>query len=322
MERFPKPIVVVSKCLGFDNCRYNGQIIQDHFVDQLRPHVEFQPVCPEVKIGLGVPRDPIRIVEHMDKKILYQPVTGKDVTGAMDTFVNNFLDSIGEVDGFILKNRSPSCGPADVKVYNSLKKDAGVVRGRGYFGGEVIKRYSDKSIEDEGRLKSFTIREHFLTKLFALARFRLIKMQLSMRTLVEFHTIHKYLLMAYNQTQLKQLGKIVANHEKKDISEVLCLYETHFSQALAKIPRYKSIINVLLHAFGGISKNLKPEERRFFLNKIEEYRDERIPLSVLIHLLEAWAIGQDNKYLLSQIFIKPYPRELVEIIDSGKGRNQ
>jgi uncharacterized protein YbgA (DUF1722 family)/uncharacterized protein YbbK (DUF523 family) len=321
MTNFPRPVLVVSKCLGFAHCRYNGQVITDHTVEALKEYVHFHPVCPEVEIGLSIPRDPIRIVEVDGANVLYQPATGKDLTGKMKSFVSTFLNSIGEVDGFILKNRSPSCGPADVKVYNSLNKDAGSKRGRGVFGGQVIEGFSEKAIEDEGRLKNFSIREHFLTKLFTLARFREVLKEHSLRALVEFHTNNKYLLMAYNQAQLRTLGRIVANHERKGTDAVLELYELYLKGALSRMPRFTSMINVLMHTFGGLSKNLKSDEKQFFLNSIEEYRDERIPLSTLIHLIEAWAIGQNNTYLLAQTFIRPYPLKLVEITDSGRGRD-
>jgi uncharacterized protein YbgA (DUF1722 family) len=147
-----------------------------------------------------------------------------------------------------------------------------------------------------------------------------MKGERSMRMLVEFHSRHKYLLMAYNQAQLKLLGAIAANHEKREIDEVLNLYESHFIKALANAPRFKSMINVLHHAYGGLAKKLKPGEKRFFLNSVEEYRDERIPLSALLSVLEAWSIGQANQYLLDQVLLRPYPLQLVEITDSGKGR--
>jgi len=73
MEHFPKPVVVISKCLGFEHCRYDGEMIDAPFVDKLKAHVLFFPVCPEVEIGLGVPRKPIRIVRVDDVNTLYQP---------------------------------------------------------------------------------------------------------------------------------------------------------------------------------------------------------------------------------------------------------
>ncbi len=315
-----RPIVHVSKCLGFAHCRYNGQTVPDHVVEQLKPFVEYHAVCPEVEIGLGTPRDPIRIVDTGGRKILYQPATGADVTRKMTDFTDRYLGTAGDADGFLLKHRSPSCGPADVKVYSGMKKEAGSGKGSGFFGGEVMKRFPHAAAEDEGRLRNFSIREHFYTRLFASARLRRMKEEHTMKALVRFHSSNKYLLMAYNQTKLRELGRICANHEKLPLDEVLARYETNFMPALAKPPRYTSMINVLQHLFGGLSGALNPGEKRFFLNSLEEYRDERIPLSTLLHLIEAWAVRRDTAYLLDQTVLRPYPKELVEITDSGKGR--
>ena len=102
MSDFPKPVVVVSKCLGFDHCRYNGEIVDDPFVRRLREFVEFKPVCPEMEIGLGVPRDPIRVVVAKGEMQLAQPSSGKDFSVPMNDFSGRFLDGIGPVDGFLL----------------------------------------------------------------------------------------------------------------------------------------------------------------------------------------------------------------------------
>lgn len=316
-----KPIVIISKCLGFGNCRYNGQIISEKYIDKLKKNIEFRPVCPEMEIGLGVPRDPIRIVLENEQPQLTQPASGSDVTNAMQKFTDSYIASIKEVDGFILKNRSPSCGIGDVKIYMGYKKSARTIRGSGFFGGGVLDHFQDMPIEDEGRLKNFTIREHFLTKLYTFARFREMKMTQQMKALVEFHTNHKLLLLAYNQSHYRKLGPIVANHEKNDFHTVIRNYEHELKQVFKKIPKDTSIINTLLHAFGGISKHLSKAERAFFLNSLEEYRDERIPLSTLNHLIHAYAIRFNTTYLLNQVFIHPYPKELVEITDSGKGKS-
>jgi uncharacterized protein YbgA (DUF1722 family)/uncharacterized protein YbbK (DUF523 family) len=321
MNSFPRPIVVVSKCLGFDSCRYNGQIVNDRFIHLLKPFVEFITVCPEVEIGLGVPRSPIRIALRDDKKVLYQPATERLVTDQMVAFTDQFLTSLADVDGFILKNRSPSCGSGDVKIYQGFEKTAGSTRGSGFFGGEVLERFSGLAIEDEGRLKNFAIREHFLIKLFTLARLRKVRNEKTMKALVQFHSRHKLLFLAYHQAGYRQAGKTVANHEKLPIENVLERYEEQVKLILTKMPNYKSMINSLQHAFGGISDGLTKEEKIFFLNTIEEYRDERIPLSTVLHLLKGYALRFNNTYLLEQVFLQPYPVELMEITDSGKGRS-
>jgi uncharacterized protein YbgA (DUF1722 family)/uncharacterized protein YbbK (DUF523 family) len=318
---FPKPRVVISKCLTFDKCRYNGEVIPDKFVDKLKSHVEFITVCPEVEIGLGTPREPIRIVEIDGKNTLYQPATEKFFTEEMESFSETYLSSLTDIDGFILKNRSPSCGPGDVKIYQGLSKSAMTSRGAGFFGGAVKEKFPLTAIEDEGRLKNFQIREHFMTKLFTITRFRHIKSEKRMKDLVEFHSNHKLLLLAHNQLHYRNCGRIVANHEKRNPEQVFKKYEEELALVLRKLPRFTAIINTLQHAFGWISDGLSAEEKTYFLNSIEEYRDERIPLSAVVRLIHSAAIRFNNSYLQNQVFLNPYPLELIEITDSGKGRS-
>jgi len=319
---FQKPNVVVSRCIEFDSCRYNGLKISDKFVEKLVDYVNFHPVCPEVEIGLGVPREPIRIVVDDGRKILYQPATERILTGEMEEFTENFLGSLDKIDGFILKNRSPSCGIKDVKIYHGLKNLSGVSRGSGFFGGAVIERFDGLAIEDEGRLNNFLIREHFLTKLYTMRSFRQVKEEKNNKAkinkLIEFHTKNKFLFMGYNQNEMRTMGNIVANHEKEDIEIIIKNYGEHLKKVLLNVPECCSMINSIQHAFGRVSKDLKKDEKAFFTGIVEQYRDERIPLSTIIHLLKSYAIRFNDDYLLSQSFLIPYPEGLVEMIRQGK----
>jgi uncharacterized protein YbgA (DUF1722 family)/uncharacterized protein YbbK (DUF523 family) len=321
MRQFSKPNVVVSKCLGFAHCRWNGQIIPDEFVDSLKPYVNYQPVCPEVEIGLGVPRDPIRIVNTGQGPRLIQPATGKDMTDRMRRFTDNFLSALADIDGFFLKYRSPSCGMKGVKVYAGPEKRAASVPGPGFFGGAVLERFLGSAIEEEGRLRNFRLREHFLTKLFALARFRKVKASKTMRDLVSFQAENKFLLMAYNQKELRILGRIVANHEKRPPRQVLDDYQEHLSRAFSRLSGHKSNINVLMHALGYFSKDLSHEEKSFFLDALQRYLVGKLPLSVPLNLVQAWIVRFENDYLGQQTFFSPYPEGLMKISDSGKGRD-
>jgi uncharacterized protein YbgA (DUF1722 family)/uncharacterized protein YbbK (DUF523 family) len=316
----PKPVVVISACLGFRNCRYNGQTLPHPFIERLRGFVEFRPVCPEMEIGLGVPRDPIRVVLRDGEKLLLQPATAREVSAEMNAFSEGYLEALEGVDGFLLKNRSPSCGIGDVKIYQGTDPGASSIRGAGLFGAAVLDRFPGYPVEDEGRINNFTIREHFLTQLYALTEFREVRKAGTIQALIAYHTRQKMQLLGYNQARFRELGRVVAAYRRGDVATTLGEYEAHLREALDKPPRYTSIINVLLHALGGMSKELTPEERRFFLGTVEEYRDERVPLSVPVRLLEAWSLRQDNRYLLGQSFLTPYPRALTEIKDSGKGR--
>ncbi|MFX1521021.1 MAG: YbgA family protein [Promethearchaeota archaeon] len=321
MSRFVRPNVVVSKCLGFDSCRWNAVTIPCEITRKLQPYASFITVCPEVEIGLGVPRDPIRIVSAEGERRLIQPATMNDVTGKMLTFADNFLGSLQDVDGFILKNRSPSCGIKDVKVYPGLERVGPMTsKSAGFFGSKVLNMFTGLAIEDEGRLNDFEIREHFLTKLFAISSFREVKKSKKMHELVHFHTLNKLLLRAYNQKEMRILGRIVANPEKKEFNEIIRSYEYHLKQALLYPAKRTSNIDVLIHAFGHVSKKLTHKEKTFFLDTLRKYRQGRIPLGANLLILNSWSTRFGDSNLIKRTFFEPYPEGLVDLKYLGPGR--
>jgi len=320
MRKFPKPIVVTSKCFEFDACRYNGVMIPNNFVQKLEPFVKFVPVCPEVEIGLGVPRDVIRVIERKGKKLLLQPTTGKELSKSMYKFAQRFLNSLDSVDGFILKSRSPSCGINNAKVFPDAENPIAIRKGSGLFAEKVLERYPGIAIEDEGRLLNYNIREHFLTKLFTLARFRQVSTKSTAKSLVDFQSDNKFIFMSYNQREMRALGRIAANENKLPIEDVISEYEQHLHHALSSIPRRSTHINTLMHGLGYFSKKLTSKEKAYFLDLLESYRNHRIPLSAILSVLKSWIIKYNEEYLSRQTYFEPYPKELTDISDSGKGR--
>lgn len=321
---FNKPKIIISKCLGFEACYYNGQIFNIDYLKKLDKYVEYHPVCPEVEIGLGVPRQTIRIVydKENDRLRLVQPRTKKDLTQKMNDFSKSFLTQFDYVDGFIFKEGSPSCGNKDIKVYSGIEGQTIHKNGIGFFAKDALEIHAEAALETSGRLNNLKIREQFLTEIFLRARFREVKGNKRMKDLVKFHANNKYLFMAYNQNILKEMGKITANHDKNDIDDVLSKYEAKFNLILKEYPNFKSIINVLNHIFGYFKKNLSNSEKQFFLDIIEKYRNNKIPLSVPVHLLRSWIIEYDVDYLKEQSFINPFPEDLIDLTDSGKDRDR
>ena len=161
-----KPKVYISRCLGYDHCRFDGAIINSQAVERIKEFVDVVHDCPEMGIGLGVPRRPINIKMGQEGHVLFQPATERDLTEKMQDWVSERLDRIEDVNGFILKAKSPSCGMGDVKVYGPTGR--GLITGKedGFFGREVRKRFSEPALEDEARLQDPAIMDHFLTKLF------------------------------------------------------------------------------------------------------------------------------------------------------------
>ncbi|MBF0351844.1 MAG: DUF1722 domain-containing protein [SAR324 cluster bacterium] len=305
-----RPVVVVSQCLEFESCRYNGQAMPNDFVRKLNQYVDFKKVCPEVAIGMGIPREPIRVVMNHQEKILQQPATGLDFTQKMRDFSHSFVNELADVDGFLLKGRSPSCGIKDVKIFPAIDSKIPIGKSSGLFAEAVVQKFEGLAIEDEGRLHDVRIREHFLTKLFTLARFRQVKQSKNMAELVQFQSENKLLLMAYNQAQMRVLGRLVANPDKMQISTILSLYESELKKALSRPARISNNINALMHALGYFSKQLQAREKAFFLDALESYRNEKSSFSVMAHLLRSWIVRFETDYLAQQTFFLPFPDDL------------
>lgn len=204
------------------------------------------------------------------------------------------------------------------KIHLGKESYKGSIKGEGIFASAVKEKYSYLPIEEEGRLTNYTIREHFLTKLYTFFEFKKVRESNAMKELVKFHSDNKYLLMAYNQKELKTLGQIVANHDKKQFNQVVKDYHTHLGLAFAAVPKRSNFINSFMHIFGYISDSLSKNEKEFILDRFEKYRSEQIHLSVLSTLLKTYVIKNDLEYLLSQTIWTTYPEELLDISDTGK----
>lgn len=310
---WPKPRLVVSACLGFAAVRYSGELIPDKVVAALREFVDFVPVCPEVEIGLGVPRPTVRLVRGEDGPRMVQPKTGEDLTERMNAFSQGFLEGLGPVEGFILKNRSPTCALKDAKVYARADEGGVVARGPGLFAQAVESAFPLLPKEDEGRLSSARIRAHFFTRVFALARLRRVE---SLGELQAFHARYKLLLLAYNQAGARALGRLLAEAEGKPYPEVRRAYEDGFLKATRLPFRLGPMADALLHAFGYFKKVLTPKEKAHFLELLGAFREERVPLEAPLALLQSWALRHGVPYLEAQSLFEPYPKPLQSLASS------
>lgn len=313
-----KPKILISRCLGFDNCRYNGDMITFNLLKNMKEKIEFIPVCPEVEIGLPVPRESLRLVKTSENIDLVQPYYRRYLTKEMEEYSDKVLEQFSDVDGFILKGRSPSCGIKDVKVYSGMDKSPVIEKSEGIFAKEVYKRFSCLPIEEEGRLMNLMIREHFFTKLYVIFSFKNMIQNNSMKEFSEFHAKNKYLYFAYDQTQKNKLGIIVANHGKQPFNLVAKNYLDEMSKLFSKLPSQKNYINAFQHIFGYFSKYISKEEKKFILNLIDKYRKNQIYRSSITSVLKSYSIKYKLEYLLNQSIFQPFPEELVILDDSGK----
>jgi uncharacterized protein YbgA (DUF1722 family)/uncharacterized protein YbbK (DUF523 family) len=283
-------------------------------------HVEFVPVCPEVEIGLGVPRETIRLVNSENGIRLMEPATGNDYTDRMVSFADSFSQNNQNIDGFILKSRSPSCGIYGVKVYPTIEKSPVAFGDKGLFTSKIKELLPGIPAEEEGRLTNAEIREHFLTSVYTIAHFRSLNSDLSKRKLIEFHTRHKFLFMMYNQSAMRDMGRLLGNMKDQTLKETATIYFQNLLRVFAKKPSKKSASNVLMHAMGYFSKKLSSSEKKHFLKHLDEFVNRYTPISVLNGILGSWINRFNEDYLSKQSFFKPFPEELVTPLNSSKGR--
>lgn len=319
LREFVRPRVVLSQCLEVEACRHDGQRIRNALVRQLLKFVDVIPICPEVEIGLGTPRDSIRLVKRDGHTALVQSNTGRDLTEQMVEFADRFLERLGPVDGFVLKSGSPSCGTRAIKVYEHAESSRTARHEAGLFARHVLERFDDLAIEDEGRLRNFDLRHHFLSRLYALADLRMMGEEPTMSDLVEFQSRYKYLLLLYDEQRMRKLGRLVANADQQKPQQIYEQYAVIFRQALCREPKRQAHFNVLEHIYGHFTDLLSDTERGEFLQMFDEVRAQHLPLTALLSVIRSWCARFHYQYMADQAYLQPYPHQLWSVRDSGKG---
>ncbi|RPI77687.1 MAG: DUF1722 domain-containing protein [Desulfobacteraceae bacterium] len=307
-----KPLIGISACLLGQNVRYDGGHKLDHYLrDLLGNHVEFVPVCPETECGLPVPREAMRLVEADGDIRLMTQKTKIDRTAQMKKWMEPKLRELSGLPlcGFIFKAKSPSSGWMRVKVYG---KDGVRHNGTGLFAAGFTDRFPLLPVEDEGRLHDPGLRENFIVRVFSVHRWRFLNQKpKSLRNLVEFHAMHKYLLMAHSPGAQRQLGAMLGRGKSYSLPELYAVYFDSFIQALQKLATVKKTANVLMHLMGYFKKELDSAEKTEFKELIENYHAGLVPLIVPLTLLNHYVRKYKPEYLENQIYLNPHPRELM-----------
>jgi len=284
----PTPRIGISACLLGNPVRFNGGHKESRLCSEtLAQHFEFVPVCPEVAIGLGTPREPIRLVGDADAPRAVGTVRPElDVTDALSAYGRQIAEQLHDISGYILMQKSPSCGMERVKVYaaNGHTLPGG---GTGVFAQALMQARPDLPIEEDGRLNDAVLRENFLTRVYAYADWqRLLQTGLSRRAIVDFHSRYKYQLMASNPLEYKALGRRVAALAEHALEDFAPGYFSQLMRALKKPATRGTHCNVLLHLSGYLKDALGSDDRRELRRLIDQYREGVIPLVVPLTLLK------------------------------------
>ena len=317
MTNFARPIIGVSKCLEFDMCRYDGSRINNNFIRNMKEYVDFITVCPEVGIGLGSPRKPIRLVTIGGKNNLYQPSSKKNLTKDMHDFTKKFITSNTIFDGFIFKRDSPTCGIMDVRLYHKLGTDVGYGKTSGMFSEGILKQFPNLVKEDEKRLNNISIRENFLTRIFVLAYLRESLQLKQIEKLIYFHSKNILLFLCYDEDLTVKLGLILKSSD--DFKIIASKYKNIVYSILSSIPKKNSIIDTFNYIFTPICSKLSSSEQSHYFSLIDGFDNDLISQSEISTLLYSWALRYDLKSIIDQSLFNPFPKNLLlDLIESKK----
>jgi len=305
--------VGISSCLLGEEVRYDGGHKHDSLITGLLGRFfEFVPVCPEVELGLGIPRPNLRLVGTVDAPRLITQKTGEDHTVAMRRFAARraaLLAKLG-LHGYILKRASPSCGMERVKVYGG--HGPAINRGVGLFAAALMERLPNLPVEEEGRLRDAPLRENFIERVFARHRWlELLRRRPTPGRLVDFHTRHKLALLAHSEVRYRNMGRMAAAAGTTPLRDLLRRYEGELFAALRVQATRRTHANVLYHLIGFLKQRLSGADKRELIDCIESYRKGLVPLIVPVTLMKHHFRGHPAAWVESQTYLNPYPAELM-----------
>jgi len=289
---------------GHKRDRYITDILGDYF--------NFISVCPEVDIGMGVPRESVRLVGSVDSPSMLGVRSGKAWTNKMNRYSQRRVNKIEKqkLRGFILKKDSPSCGMERVKIYN--EKGMAVRNGRGLFADHLLKKLPLMPVEEEGRLNDHVLRDNFIVRVFAYDRLlNLFDKRYKRGNVVEFHAAHKYLIMAHSQKHYKSMGPLVASIKSYTTNDFKERYSILFMEALKIRSTVKKNVNVLQHIMGYLKSDLSATDKKYISNIIDDYRNQLVPLIVPLTLIKHYVEKLQVEYISNQYYLNPHPKELM-----------
>ncbi|QPO18704.1 DUF1722 domain-containing protein [Pseudomonas sp. Y39-6] len=308
-----KPKIGISACLLGENVRFNGGHKQSQLCSEvLAAYFDFVPLCPEVAIGLGIPRETIRLVGDAASPQAVGSVHRElNVTAPLGEYGEKMAAEHSDLCGYIFMQKSPSCGLERVKVYreNGAPVDGG---GRGIYAQAFCARHPNLPVEEDGRLNDPVLRENFLTRVFVYASWQqLLGEGLSRHRLLAFHARYKYLLMAHSPAHYKSLGNLLGGMAKgEDLDALGSGYFSALMSGLRKCATRGTHTNVLQHISGYLKQAISADDKQEMQTVIGQYRQGIVPLVVPLTLLKHHFRLHPDRYIAQQAYLQPHPENL------------
>jgi len=304
----------MSSCLLGEEVRWDGDHKHDQYVrDVLGSYFDYVSICPEVDVGMGVPRETVALYGTLENPKMITKRSKTDWTKKMNHYTKDRIHELTKENlcGYVFKSKSPSCGIGKVPIYSEFGSSR-MRHGSGMFASSFVKVFPLVPVEDEGRLHDPVIRENFIVRIFCFHRLQLlVRKSFSIGSLVRFHTRHKFLILSHSRKKYDDMGELVANAKKIKTAELKTRYSKLFMAALTYKSTPKKNTDVLLHMTGFLKKILTREEKKNILSVIEDYRNELLPLVVPVTLIYHQVKKHNIEYLLDQVYLNPHPKELM-----------
>jgi len=307
-----KPKIAISACLLGAEVRFNGGHKESRLCSQaLSEHFEFVPLCPEVAIGLGIPRQPVRLVGSPAQPQAVGSVDSTlNVTQPLHDYGLEMAAAHTDISGYIFMQKSPSCGLERVKVYQDGGRPA-ELSGRGIYAQAFCAAHPDLPVEEAGRLNDPVLRENFLTRVYAYSAWQaLLKTGITRRSLTDFHACYKYQLMAHHPAQYRTLGNMLGRIGKNDPREIASQYFSELMKALKQCATRRTHTNVLQHISGYLKQSISPEDKQEVQQLIGQYLHGIVPLVVPLTLLKHHFRLHPHPYISRQVYLQPHPENL------------
>ena len=307
-----RPVMGIGSCLAGNAVRYNGQTKSpNQHVRNIAGHFEMRAFCPEMGIGMGVPRPPIHLVGDGDViRALDVDSHSRDFTDQLAGYAKTVLALAPGLCGYILVKGSPSCGYERVKRFDRAGR--GVASDlQGVYARALATADPLLPLEDDGRLNDAGLRESFVTRAYTYDDWKKLRREgLTAHRLVAFYSRYKYLVMAHHLPSYQRLGPMIAAAGKADLEALAREFIHLLMAALGHRTTRRSHSNVLYHLAGYLKRSVSSGERQRLAALIEQYRTGQIPLIVPVTMLRHHFANRPNAYIDSQVFMSPYPDTL------------
>ena len=310
-EAAAKIKVGVSSCLMGEKVRFDSGHKKNAYInDILSEYFEFSTFCPEVEIGLGTPRETIRLVQVEDQvRCVGTKTPDLDVTEKLIASADSQKDWHQQLCGYILKKSSPSCGMERVRLYKGNHPDK---TGVGLYAKRLMDNFPQLPVEEEGRLGDARLRENFIQRVYVYSRWKtLMAENLTMQGLQQFHAQHKYIFMSHDQVLAKELGALLARKGTQDIQDLADHYLASMMDLLKIIATRKTHVNTLQHLQGYLKTHINSDDKQELLFNFDQYRKGLLPLIVPITLLRHYFRRFPNDYITNSYYLQPHPGELM-----------